>query len=103
MTDHILSQISTSAMIVYGLEWLKMCKWFRWLDLESKKLNRIVAVILSGLGAIGVHGEFDPGAGTLLITGLSTVTILHGLWDWAQAFVTQQVIYDGVVQKSGGK
>ena len=99
MTEHVISQVTTSAVIAYFLEWLKGTRLFPWLSMETAKLNRVVAVILSGIGALGVHANFDQTSGVLTITGLTVVTILHGLWDWAQAFVTQQVIYDGVVQK----
>lgn len=95
----VLTQLTTSAVITYGLEKLKESKYFPWLTAETKNLNRLASIVLAGAGALGVHAAWDPSNHTLMITGLYWTSILHGAWDWIRSWVSQQLIYDMAVQK----
>lgn len=89
----ILSQIGSSALVVFLLQKAKESKWFPFLTTETAKLNRVVAVIAAGLVSVGVHTTFDKSAGTLVITGLTVSGILHGLWAWLNSYAVQHSIY----------
>lgn len=95
MDDQLGAQLTTSAVIVWVIERLKAAKWFPWLSVETWRLNRAIAVILSGLAALGIHAEFNSVEGILTITGLTLTSILHGGADWISSFVIQQVLFRG--------
>lgn len=65
------TQLTMSAVIVFILQVLKKASWFPWLSDQTQRLNTIVAVVLSGLAALGIHSSFDPASHVLTITGLS--------------------------------
>jgi hypothetical protein len=48
----------------------------------SGKLNRALAIVLSGMAAIGIHAHYSAADHTLLLTGLSVGTIVNGAWHW---------------------
>lgn len=79
-------QVTIAALISFVMAQLKKSRWFPWLSTETAKANRIVAIVLSGFGALGVHIQFDHTAHTALITGLSLTAVLAGLWHWATQF-----------------
>jgi hypothetical protein len=83
------TQVAVAAIISFLVGKLKQSSWFPWLTAETSKLNRLVAVLLSGVAAVGIHYQWDAADHSLLITGLSLTTILGMLWHWAvQAIYT---------------
>lgn len=80
------SQITAAAVISFVIGWLKKSPWFPWITTETAKLNRVAAVVLSGLAALGLHFQFNHSAGSLLITGLSLQGFLLGAWHWGSQF-----------------
>ena len=97
----VLAQITSSAVIAYGLEMLKKWNKIPWINQNTKRINRIVSAILSGVAALGIHMQFNSEAGTLMITGLCLPCIVHGMWDWARSWVVTQLVYDGAIAKNG--
>lgn len=97
--DQLSNQVIFNAIIVAALQWLKNSKWFPWLSKETGNINRIIAVILSGAAAIGVHTNFDHATGVLTITGLTFATISTGLYEWLRSFVIQQLVFKATVQQ----
>lgn len=93
----VINQAMLSTMIAYVIEFAKRTKWFPWLKAETAKLNRMVAVVISGAAAIGIHATYNHEGGVLMITGLSAWTIIHGLWDWLRSFIFTQAAYDGLI------
>lgn len=93
------AQVTASAVIVYLIQLLKGAKWFPWLDDGAKKVNRFIAIVLAGVGAVGIHTQFDSEAGILTITGLTVAGIVHGAGEWIRAVVFQELIYRGVVDR----
>jgi hypothetical protein len=98
MADIVTTQITASALVVYGLELLKNASWFPWINRSSDAVNRIVAGILAVATALGIHTKFDPQHGTLLITGLTLASVAHFGFDWLRSFVFQEMIYKGVIK-----
>lgn len=85
------TQITISAVVVYIIEVVKRSKFFPWLTTETAKLNRYVAIVLSGLAALGINATFTDG--TLTITGLTVAGILTGALVWLKSFIVQQGMF----------
>lgn len=96
-TNNLLALLGNKAtmslLVIYFINWLKKSKWFPVITYETDKLNHIVAVVLTGLGTLGIHFSFNRDTHTLVVTGLVTGTILSGLWDWLQNYVITKVGY----------
>lgn len=83
------TQMAVAGIISLVIGWLKKSKWCPWITTETAKVNRVVMILLSGLGTLGIHFTYSHTAGTLLITGLTWATFGAGLWHWVvQSFVT---------------
>jgi len=102
-SGEITTHLTSGAVVVYVLEWLKGAGWFPWLTASTKTLNRFLSALTAAGVALGIHLTYDAQTGTAVITGLTAGTIALTFWEWLKQFITQQMIYDGVVQKSGGK
>lgn len=79
--------LAAAAIITFAINILKNSSWFPWLSVETEKLNRLAAILLSGIATVGIHVSFDSNAHQLLITGLSLTTIAVGLYHWLVQFV----------------
>ena len=93
------SQITLAAVASTALEWLKRSKYFPLLTMETSKLNRMVAIVLSFAGAAGVSATYDSSAHTLLIAGLDWHSISHFAWTWLSQFVIQHGYFSAVVKQ----
>lgn len=76
------TQIAAAAIISFFVNFLKGSKFFPGITAETGKLNRVLAILLSGMAAIGIHARYSSTDHTLLFTGLSLTTVLYGLWHW---------------------
>jgi hypothetical protein len=103
MNNELTAHLTTGAVIVYAIEWLKRWPVFRWLHADSTVLNRVVSACLAGVAAVGINWNFDATAGTLVITGLTWHAVALTGWEWLKQYVVQQVLYDGVIQKAGNR
>lgn len=99
--EELLSQLTSSAMVIYALQMIKKSSWFPWLTAETKTLNRVVGFLGAGLTAVGIHFAFDVQAGVFVISGLTAAGLLHGAWHWAQQYALQQLAYDAAVAQKG--
>lgn len=96
-----MSHLTAGAVVVYALQWLKAANWFPWITNNSKVLNRVLSAIAAALIAFGISATGDSSSGwTIHVPPL--MVLLLGVWEWVKQFVAQQLIFDGVVQKSGG-
>lgn len=94
------SQLAASILVVYGLQLVKRVPFIPWVTEHSKRLNAFLSALLALGTAIGIHMEFDPNAGTLLVTGLTASGMAHAGWQWFTQWAYQQAIWDGVVHPS---
>ena len=99
----VVTQLTNSAIIVYVVQQLKKFDWIPLIHENSTKINRLVALVLAGLNAMAVHwtteGTFVNGQ-TIIITIPAASVLFHGLWGWAQSFITQELIYQGTVNRA---
>lgn len=96
-SEELLSQLTSSAVVIYAIELVKRSHWFPWLTAETRTLNRVAAVIGSLIAAVGIHYSYDASAGALVITGLTTWGVAHGIWHWAQQYAITQLAYDAAI------
>jgi len=99
LVQFILSTITSNAVVILIIQKLKSSKAFPWISSETKRLNTLLAYLGSLLAAVGVHASYDHATGTLVITGLTMMGILHGLWTWLQSYATQELMYQGFFNK----
>ena len=93
---HTTSTFAASAVVVWVLQMVKKSEKVPWITKETAKINRIVAVLLSGVAALGVTWVFAPAANgghTLSISIPSAVTLVSSAWLWLKSFAIQEWIY----------
>lgn len=80
------SSLAAAAVISFLIGLMKKSNWkfFAWISEATPTVNRIVAVVLSGIATIGIHATFSNG--TLVVQGLTATIILTGLWHWGVQF-----------------
>ena len=95
--NELTAHLTTGAVIVYLLQWMKSSRLTPWLTSNTKTLNRVSSALLAAVAAIGINWTYNAVDGTLVISGLTWSAILAGGWEWLKQFCTQQLIFDGVV------
>src|SRR5579859_5944886 len=101
-----LTQFTYSAGIIYLLQLFKGCPRIPWINQNSAKVNRIIAVVASFVSAVGVHwtvtGSFDTGwvfSGTIP----KGMELLGAAWDVirhvGQSFIAQETMYQMLVNR----
>ena len=93
---HLGSTITESAMVVFIMQWLKNLEKIPFISHETPRINRLVAILLSGVGALGITWVFAPsanGAHTLTIQIPSLVGMVSAGWIWLKSFAIQEWIY----------
>lgn len=100
--QELLSQVTSAAIVVYLLQWLKKTKLVTFITVETTTLNRMIAAIGAAIAAFGIHWTYDASVagGQLVITGLSFSALAHGAWHWANQFALQQLAYDAATSKA---
>lgn len=94
MDASVLVQQGTLGLAwVFLQNWLKQQKWFPWVNYDSPKWNHYFAVITSGLTTLGISYTWSAANHSLTITGLSLVTISHGLNSWLQQYLITKTGY----------
>lgn len=94
LTQLLGAKATTALVIVYFINWLKHSKWFPFITRETTRLNHLLAVALTGAGAIGIHATFSHDTHTLVISGLSLASILPAAANWCQQYVMTKVGYN---------
>lgn len=93
---------TSSAIVVFLLEWLKKQSWFTWLTEEStKRVKKAFALVFAVLSVAGIGYVYNLEAGTLTITGLTLTGILTALLEVVKQYIMQKLVYK--VALSNGK
>lgn len=90
--------ITTSAMCVAVIQWLKNTKLVPFMDQHTAAINRTVAWMAAMISAAGIHYTWDAATATLTITGLHASTIIHAAADVTKNYAFQWLIYKGIVK-----
>ncbi len=109
MDGAIISQLTSAAIVVYLLQWLKKQDWYAKcvtaIPIDDPTVHRLVSALGAFLSAEGVHFAFTGSASAgwhLSATIPPAAVLLHAFWDWAQQFALNQLTYDAVAQRAGG-
>jgi len=90
--------ITTSAMTVAIIQWLKNTKLVPFIDQHSSTLNRVVGWCAAFISAAGLHYTWDASTGTLTLMNIHVASIMHGAADVTKSYAFQWLIYKGIVQ-----
>lgn len=101
-TSEAMTHLTTGAAVVYGIEWLKQWPALSWISGDSKRLNRVLSALAAALLAFGINWTGDAATGwTINVPALAVLSA--GAWEWVKQLMLQQLLYDGIAQKSGAK
>ncbi len=97
-TSEVMTHLTTGAVIVYAIEWLKRLPQFRWITADSGTVNRIVSAVAAAAVAFGITASGDAQTGWII--HIPSVAVLGtGMWEFVKQFTVQQLIWDGVVSQ----
>jgi hypothetical protein len=102
----LLSHVTNSALIVYLLQFLKRTGWYRrfcaWAPMEEQKVHVLMSAIGAWGTSMGMHGAVAGSsvAGWTLTLAIPPLwVIFHALWDFAQQFALNQIVYAMTLQQ----
>ncbi len=90
--------ISTSAMSVAIIQWLKNTKYVPFMDQHTAGINRLFGWGAAFCSAVGIHYTYDAHIGTLTLTGLTASAIVHAGLDATKSYSFNWLIYNGMVK-----
>ncbi len=106
MEVSVLSHVTNSALVIWGLEYLKRKAWFQKLLGAVPVSNGKLYVLLSGIGAaigtLGMHGAVEGNyveGWKLALTIPPLWVILHAAWDLAQQMTLNQIGFAALVKQ----
>jgi hypothetical protein len=99
-TSTIAPAVIVQAIAVWLIQWAKNSPKVSWLSKYSKTASRVVAVIIATVSAAGITWQWNAAQGDFVIHGLVWTTVQQGLWTYAAALVTNELVYMGVQTKN---
>ena len=98
--NEVMTHLTTGAVVVYAIEWMKEMTWCRWITADSGVINRTLSALAAAAIAFGISATGDAATGwTIHIP--SVAVLAGGGWEFLKQVTLQQVLYDGVAQKAG--
>jgi hypothetical protein len=94
----VMTHITAAGVSVAVLQWLKNSKYFPWITAEKGKLLRVLAVITSAIGAVGIGYTWHPDARQLVFTIPTLAAIFAMFAAWVKSFVMQELVYQTAVK-----
>ena len=91
--DILSTQVVVSYLAVLIQEALKKASWVPWLAARTTGMNRLVAAVFAALSTVGIQIQFDAGAGTMLVSGLTIASVLTFVVDFARSWIAQKLLY----------
>jgi len=92
----IASQIVFSSIIVWLFRLAKQSSYISFINGETPKVNRMIAIVSSGLVALGLNWTYSytpEGILTIQVTGLTLMGIYEGSKQWIFSYIVQQTGY----------
>lgn len=90
--------ISTSAMSVAIIQWIKNTKYVPFVNQHTAGVNRLLGWGSAFCSAIGIHYSYDAHLGNLTITGLTLYAIVHAALDATKSYSFNWLIYNGMIK-----
>lgn len=97
----LTTHLTTGAVIVYLIEWLKRTRLVPFMSQHTVGVNRVLSGVLAAVAAFGITWSYDGAEGVLIVKGLTAPAIGQAAWEWLKQFVWQQLLYDGMIQRRG--
>ena len=98
--NDVMAHVTSGALVVYGLQYLKTVGWCPWLTQNTKNVNRILSAIAAAALAFGITATGDASQGWVVQIPNSHA-LLAGVWHFGEQLTTQQLLYDGIAQRAG--
>ena len=98
-SNEIMAHLTSGALIVYAIEWAKGWGWLRWINADSKTLNRALSAGAALVIAMGISVQGDAATGWTIHVPMASA-LLSGGYEWVKQFMVQQVVFDGVIAKA---
>lgn len=106
MEVSLLSHLTNSALVVYGLKWLRGTERYKRftkaIPCENATVHRVMSLIGASASALGMHGavEGTSTAGYTLTLMIPPLWVLmHAAWDIGQQFALNQIVFALAVQE----
>lgn len=99
MGQELITTLTTSTMVVSIIQWLKNNKWVPFVDQHSSTINRVLAWLAAVISGAGIHYNYEAATGTLTLTGLTLVAVVHAFGDTVQSYAAQSLIYRGLFKE----
>ncbi len=64
---------------------------------SKSKANLTLSIIFAFFTSIGIGFKYDGTSGVLIVNGLTTAGILHGVWHWFIQWTSQHLLYKQVI------
>ena len=96
ITDSItVTHVTTAGLAVGFINWLKNNKspLTAWINRESPKAARYLALVTAAIGTIGIHYTWNPDARTLSFAVPTLATALSAGILYVKSFVWQELTY----------
>ena len=97
MDNDALTHLTTGAMVVYLLEWMKRTRWLSMITPDTKALNRLISGAAAIVIALGIEWQYDPAIGGTVTLPAMAIAV-SSVWEALKQFISQQLIWDGVVE-----
>lgn len=95
--DELTAHLTTSAMVVYAIEWAKTRGFITWMTVDSKTTNRVVSAMAAAAVAFGIQASGDMASGWVIhVPGAASLAM--SAWEWAKQYTLQQVMYASVIE-----
>lgn len=93
MNTQLETQLIVAAIVSWLIQWVKNNPKTPWLNFDTARLNRIVAIIAALLTGAGILFKYDATAGILTVIGLTQANLSMLVWHAIQQFVLQHLVY----------
>lgn len=97
----VVPYLAAGALIMYVQAWLKRFEFYKKFvtafPMADKYVHRSIAGIGAFIAAVGIHYTMQGDAATgwhLHITIPNAQQLMHGVWDFVNVFIFQQLSYD---------
>lgn len=99
----VMTHVTSAAMSVAFINWLKSSSWFPWITQEKVKVLRYVAFVTAAIGAIGIHYTWNPAA-RVLSFDIPTIASMFGLGvAYVKSFAMQELTYQATKKTNVGE
>ncbi len=99
VSNIVMTQFTSSALVVWGMQKLKNASWFPFLQHGWANVSRIFSIVAAAAVAIGINYTWNPQTRGLLITLPTVYGAFVAGWHWLNQFALQETIYQATVNK----